>query len=70
MIFSKFFNTSFIFSQIPDDSGYETSMFSIPVKYANFLKSILIPNGLVKDRYVSFLIWTKIAYCQILKLCQ
>ena len=56
MICSKFFSTSFIFSQIPDDSGYETSMFSIPVKYANFLKSILIPNGLVKDRYVSFLI--------------
>ena len=70
MTCSKFFNTSVIFSQIPDDSGYETSMFSIPVKYANFLKSILIPNGLVKDRYVFFFVCTKITYCLILKLCQ
>lgn len=35
---------------IPDDSGYDINMFNIPVKYANFLRSILIPNGLVKDR--------------------
>ncbi|XP_063687695.1 hypoxanthine-guanine phosphoribosyltransferase-like isoform X2 [Bolinopsis microptera] len=35
---------------IPDHSGYDTNMFNIPVKYANFLTSILIPNGLVKDR--------------------
>ncbi|KAL5263335.1 hypothetical protein ACHWQZ_G008636 [Mnemiopsis leidyi] len=35
---------------IPDGSGYDTSLFTIPVKYADFLKSILIPNGLVKDR--------------------
>ena len=39
-------------SQIPDDSGYDITMFNIPVKYANFLRSILIPNGLVKDRLV------------------
>ena len=38
--------------QIPDKSGYDTNMFNIPVKYASFLEKILIPNGLVKDRYI------------------
>jgi len=36
--------------QIPDDTGYDVNMFSVPVKYREFLKYILIPNGLVKDR--------------------
>ena len=36
--------------QIPDGAGYDINMFNIPVKYATFIKSILIPNGLIKDR--------------------
>lgn len=35
---------------IPDGAGYDINMFNIPVKYATFIKSILIPNGLIKDR--------------------
>ncbi len=40
-------------TQVPDDhSGYPLSMFCVPHHYLEDLDSILLPRGLIDDRYV------------------
>jgi len=42
--------------QIPDDScGYALDLFCIPKHYEHDLESVLIPSGLISDRYVPHL---------------
>ncbi len=61
-LFFFFFLVKIIFHtfQIPDDlSGYPLSMFCVPHHYLDDLESILIPRGLIDDRFdisVSFLV--------------
>jgi len=40
--------------QISDDSmGHELNLFCVPKHYEEDLDRVIIPNGLIKDRYVS-----------------
>lgn len=42
------------FFQIADDSkGHELDLFCVPKHYEEDLDSVIIPNGLIKDRYIS-----------------
>lgn len=35
---------------VKDDDGYDTDSFLLPLHYKNYIKKVLIPNGLLKNR--------------------
>lgn len=35
---------------IKDDDGYDLNSFLVPVHYRNYIKKVLVPNGILKDR--------------------